>query len=144
MHIVMIVVLSAVLIGTASWVHHEMLLRTAAFLPRLAIVPHRRTLITVFASMVAHLLQIGLYALAYWIAERGLQLGELKGALAGNAGDYIYFSAATFTTLGVGDITAEGPLRLMAGAQSLNGLILITWSASFTYLSMQEFWQEGR
>ena len=36
------------------------------------------------------------------------------------------------------------PLRILVGTESLNGLILITWSASFTYLSMEKFWQDHR
>jgi hypothetical protein len=34
-------------------------------------------------------------------------------------------------------------MRLIASVESLNGLVLIGWSASFTYLSMERFWQDG-
>jgi hypothetical protein len=34
-------------------------------------------------------------------------------------------------------------MRLIAGIESLNGLVLIGWSASFTYLTMEEFWGRG-
>jgi hypothetical protein len=40
----------------------------------------------------------------------------------------------------VGDPDARGPLRLIAGVKSLNGLVLIGWSASFTYLAMEKSW----
>lgn len=33
-----------------------------------------------------------------------------------------------------------GPLRLIVGIEALNGLLLITWSASFCYLNMQKDW----
>jgi hypothetical protein len=33
-------------------------------------------------------------------------------------------------------------LRIIAGVESLNGLVLIGWSASFTYLSMEQFWED--
>jgi hypothetical protein len=49
-----------------------------------------------------------------------------------------------FTTLGTGDLVVSGPLRLIAGVESLNGLVLIGWSASFTYLSMEKFWEAHR
>ena len=34
-----------------------------------------------------------------------------------------------------------GTLRLVAGVEALNGLILITWSASFAFLVMQRRWR---
>ena len=49
-----------------------------------------------------------------------------------------------FTTLGFGDLNPLGALRIIASLKSLTGLVLIGWSASFTYLSMQEFWEEHR
>jgi hypothetical protein len=33
-----------------------------------------------------------------------------------------------------------GPVRLLSGVEALNGLMLIGWSASFTYLTMEKFW----
>jgi hypothetical protein len=35
----------------------------------------------------------------------------------------------------------EGPLRLLASFEPLNGLILIAWSGSFTYLEVQRHWR---
>jgi hypothetical protein len=37
------------------------------------------------------------------------------------------------------DLFPHGPLRIVAGIETLNGFILIGWSASFTYLSMEKF-----
>jgi len=65
-------------------------------------------------------------------------------AMAGPGGFSIgicmYFSAETYTSLGFGDITPVGPIRLLAGIEALNGLLLIGWSASFTYIAMERFW----
>jgi len=55
----------------------------------------------------------------------------------------LYFSAETYTSLGFGDLIPIGPLRLLAGAEALNGLVLIGWSASFTYIAMERFWSPG-
>jgi hypothetical protein len=54
--------------------------------------------------------------------------------------DAIYFSASVFTTLGFGDLSPVGPIRFVAGTEALTGLVLIGWSASFTYLEMQRYW----
>lgn len=140
----LITLLSVALVIAASVLHYEVLLRVSALIPTLTIPPRRRTLVVVAAVMVSHMLQIGLYAVAYWVAIRLLGLGALSGTLEGNGFDYFYFSATTFTTLGVGDLALEGPLRILAGVESLNGLVLITWSASFTYISMEKFWLDQR
>ena len=52
----------------------------------------------------------------------------------------LYFSAETFTSLGFGDIVPTGSLRLLAGFEALNGLLLIGWSASYIYISMERYW----
>jgi len=62
------------------------------------------------------------------------------GHLEGDLLDYVYFSLATYTTLGVGDLHLCGAMRLIVVVESLNGLVLIGWSASFTYLTMEELW----
>ncbi|MEZ5703555.1 MAG: potassium channel family protein [Burkholderiaceae bacterium] len=80
-----------------------------------------------------------LYALVTWLAA---------GSLAGSAGaswlSCLYFSAETYTSLGFGDLTPVGPVRLLAGTEALNGLLLVAWSASFTYLSMERFWKPDK
>ncbi|HZP88302.1 MAG TPA: potassium channel family protein [Burkholderiales bacterium] len=93
-----------------------------------------------FAALAAHWLEILLYALAYWLLDEGAQLGWLAGEAVSDFNDYLYFSATSYTTLGVGDIYPTHALRLLAAAESLNGLLLIGWSASYTYLSMHRFW----
>ncbi len=131
------------LVVATSAVHYEVLRGASSLAPRLAIPARRRTLLTIAAAFFAHSIQIGLYATAYWACS-SFGLGRLVGAVEGHFYDYFYFSAATFTTLGLGDVVVEGPLRLLTGIESLNGLVLITWSASFTYLSMEKFWLDER
>jgi len=58
--------------------------------------------------------------------------------------DCIYFSAETYTSLGFGDVTPVGHMRLLVGVEALNGLLLVAWSASYTYLSMERFWSLGK
>ena len=53
---------------------------------------------------------------------------------------YFYFSAETYTSLGFGDLYPVGLLRLIAGIECLNGLVLIGWSTAFIYLAMRRFW----
>lgn len=58
--------------------------------------------------------------------------------------DYVYFSAITYTTLGYGDLVPTGPIRFLTGTEALIGLMLITWSASITFLEMQRHWSARR
>jgi hypothetical protein len=55
--------------------------------------------------------------------------------------DSIYFSAVCYSTLGLGDVVPTGAIRFVAGVESLTGFVLITWSASFTFLEMERFWR---
>jgi len=67
--------------------------------------------------------------------------GALHGEyFDGSLLDCIYFSFTVFTTLGFGDIFPEGNLRYLIGIESLTGLVLITWTASFLYYEMQRSW----
>lgn len=52
----------------------------------------------------------------------------------------MYFSAITYTTVGFGDFVPTGPVRFLAGTEALTGFLLITWSASFTFLEMRRYW----
>lgn len=53
------------------------------------------------------------------------------------------FSAETYSSLGYGEVIPGGALRLLAGVEVLNGLLLIGWSASFTYIAMERFWRDA-
>ncbi|MFZ0693339.1 MAG: potassium channel family protein [Alphaproteobacteria bacterium] len=54
--------------------------------------------------------------------------------------DYVYFSAITDASLGLGDVFPLGQARLLTGVEALNGLVLIGWSASFTDVIMKRLW----
>ncbi len=54
--------------------------------------------------------------------------------------DCLYFSVVTYTSLGFGDQIPVAHARLIAGVEALNGLLLIGWTASFTYLAMERYW----
>ena len=66
--------------------------------------------------------------------------GSLRGIGSSWLETFLYFSAETCSSLGVGDLIPNGPIRLLAGTEALNGLLLIGWSASYAYLAMERFW----
>lgn len=52
----------------------------------------------------------------------------------GLVGDFetsLYFSTATFSTVGYGDVVASGEWRLLTALEGLSGLLLIGWSTAY-------------
>ena len=93
-------------------------------------------------AIVAHLLEIILFEFAYiWLVPLD-QHGTIVGAGNLDWRDIFYFSAATYTATGYGDLVPTGNLRLFATIEALTGLIMIAWTASFAFLVMQRYWQK--
>jgi hypothetical protein len=65
--------------------------------------------------LIAHLVEVTLYAAACYASQTWLNLGRIDGHVEGGALDFFYFSITTYTTLGVGDLHPRGTLRLIAG-----------------------------
>ncbi len=122
-------------------IHYEVLRWTSQVLPRLRTPPRTRILVAITGILVAHLAEIGLFAGAYYVLHTHMKLGLIDGQFSGSALDFVYFSMTTYTTLGVGDLFPHGPLRIVVGVESLLGLVLIAWSASFTFVAMQTYWE---
>ena len=68
------------------------------------------------------------------------RIGGFAGLPVESFQDCLYFSVVTYTSLGFGDQVPVSHARLIAGVEALNGLLLIGWSASFTYLAMERYW----
>ncbi|WP_029040671.1 potassium channel family protein [Cucumibacter marinus] len=135
----MSIIFGIVLAGICVLIHYEALRWLSGHLDRLERIARRRLLVAIAVSFVAHLVEIALFAAAFWlIAATGF--GALTGEIDHDFSDYLYFSATSYTTLGVGDITPTDGMRMVAGIEGLTGLVMITWSASFTYLIMRKFW----
>jgi hypothetical protein len=130
--------ISALLIVLTVFVHYEILTGVAA-LQRHWQLPARIELLAIFfPTLAAHLTGICLYALVFAWAHDHPELGSLQGNIGASGADFLYFSLTCYTTLGVGDVYATGPMRIISGFEALNGLLLIAWSASFTFVSIKE------
>jgi hypothetical protein len=77
-------------------------------------------LIVVFGVFVLHTIEIWLYAGLY------RALGE-----TGSFEEALYFSTATFTTVGFGDVVLTPRWRLLSAIEGANGMILMAWSTAF-------------
>jgi hypothetical protein len=121
-------------------IHYEVLRHLNTQLQRWHIPDRFKVVVAILGSFMAHVMEIALYGATLYALVDGLDAGDLKGTAAGPWVSFLYFSAETYTSLGFGDLTPVGPVRLLVGTEALNGLLLIAWTASFTYLCMERFW----
>ncbi len=97
-------------------------------------------LMTMFVLLLAHVVEIWLFGLAFWGLSAQAGYGVIHGYSRLGLLDCVYFSVANYTTVGWGDLTAAGDIRFLAGTEALVGFMMITWSASFSYLVMNRAW----
>ena len=107
-------------------------------------LPHRLKMFLVlvcifFVHIVTVLVYGGLY---YWMMRHdyGYLFHTSTQAHVHDLSEYIYFSVVTYSSLGMDDVLPSGRVRFLSGAEVLNGMVLIAWSASYTYISMEKFW----
>jgi hypothetical protein len=150
------------LIPAEQWAEHALVAFAALFVTALVVVIHYEglhwlahrysgrapkrdrgvMLRIIFALLGLHIVEIWCYGLVFWGLLMVPGAGFVHGAHGlDNLFDAIYLSATTYTTLGFGDLAPVGAIRLVSGMESLTGFLLITWSASFTYLEMSRYWR---
>lgn len=135
----LVVAACALLIAATTLVHYEVLKALQARLPASPIPDRAKVLLVVFATLAAHLVAIAMYGAGFYLLVQDLGVGSF-GSARPTLAECLYFSAETYTSLGFGDVVPVGPVRLLAGVEALNGLVLIGWSASYAYVAMQQYW----
>lgn len=92
--------------------------------------PVRRVILTVtaiFTLMAGHLVQVGLWALRYY------SWGEIGGFV-----NSVYFSLASFTTVGASELQLS-PLHRMTGAiEAATGMLMFGWSTALLVSFIQK------
>ena len=122
--------------------HYKVLLWLGRRVPIMNLDDQARVLIIVLVLFVAHIVEIGFYSAAYASSILLLDLGTFQGAVVDDVMSYLYYSGVIYTSLGLGDIFPEGHIRFITAVETLNGFLLITWSASFTFLAMGRLWPD--
>ena len=90
-------------------------------LPRLTVAPRLRVLLIVVPIFAIHIVNIWLYAAAFFLIEHFTSIGVLAGrnqfagVLYESFVNALYFSATTYTSLGFGDIVPTNDLRMLTG-----------------------------
>lgn len=132
-----------VLLVLTTLIHYEVLRMLTAALPAVGIPARAKLIVVIISAFFAHAAEIVLYAVVIYVFVRYLGLGTLGEASRFSLTQCLYFSAETYSSLGYGDVVPGGDLRLLAGMEVLNGLLLIGWSASYTYIAMERFWRDA-
>jgi hypothetical protein len=138
-----VVLTSVVLTSLCVVLHYEVLNLCNRFLSKLSHQRRRRVLLLMFIILSTHVTEIWMFGAGYLILVRGAGLGALTGLPTMGLPDFVYFSAVTYATVGFGDVVPTGAIRFLAGLESLTGFLMITWSASYTFLEMQRDWRPG-
>jgi len=125
--------------------HYEGLRYFTNWMTNTRLRPRLRIVLMIYGLLLLHMLEIWLFGIGYWVLANNVGYGLVVGLTDTSVlVDYVYFSATVYSTLGFGDLLPTGPLRFMVGVESVTGLLLITWSASFTYLEMIQYWRKER
>lgn len=140
----LMVVLATVLsVCAVVLVHYEGLgVLSAVLYKRKEQQQRRKVLYGIFAVLSLHIIEIWIFGITVWLLLQYPNAGGMVGAHPLNLFDGVYLSAMTYTTVGFGDVAPIGPIRFLAGTMSLTGFVLITWSASFTFMEMERFWRK--
>jgi hypothetical protein len=140
-----VVLATAAVIALVIGLHYEVLRACIRYLPSVSHRRRRRVVILIFVILMTHAVEIWFFAFAYYFLLQVQMFGSIEGSVEiATLIDYAYFSGMVYTTVGFGDLVPHGAIRFMAGMEALTGLVMITWSASFTFLEMQRDWPAAR
>lgn len=135
---------TSVVMVVAVMLHYEVSVLLTRWVATTHLTHRRRILMLVFGLLILHIVEIWLFGGAAWFLVTIMKSGVITNVLDQvdfDFLDFVYFSAVTYTTVGYGDLWPIGPVRFLYGAESLIGLVLITWSASLTFIEMQRHWR---
>jgi hypothetical protein len=136
--------INSLIVAISVMLHYEFLYRLTLLIPNMGLNHRYRIVVGVFGALIAHTIEIWVFAFAYYMMNRTEGWGQLAGNFDDSLLDCVYFSFTVFTTLGFGDIVPSGDLKYLTGLESLTGLVLITWTASFLFVEMQKYWADRR
>lgn len=124
---VTIVIHGTALFAIVHWVRHERAVEHlgAGFWPDLGIVA-----IAVLIALIAHLTEIGTWALLF------LLFGEFQAF-----GMAFYHSAVNYTTLGYGDIVMSPAWRSLGPIEAADGLLMFGFSTAMIYAVIQRMFR---
>ena len=132
-------IISLSLIGASTAIFYEILAHIWVNLPRLNGHPRLQIITTIFAVFLGHTAIVWLFGVSYYVLDKQFDFGTLGGNITHEMLEYVYFSAVSYSSLGLGDVYPTEGLQLLVGVEAILGLILIGWSVTFTYLVTEKY-----
>ena len=139
-NIIKAIAISVLMVLITSSIFYEILHATLKLIAKYNLRTRPLMLVLIISIFSAHTISVWLYGCLYWGGIHWLGFEALSGIDYNNFFGYIYFSAATYSSLGIGDVFPHGAVQFIAGVEVLNGLMLIGWSVMFSYFSVQKLW----
>ena len=139
--------LAAVLVLATIGIHYEIMrIVSDVVMPWSLKRFHDRRVIMlmIVVLMLGHIIEIWMFALTMLGMTLSTDVVYLSGDFDKSLSAFLYFSAVNYTSTGYGDISPHGIMRSISVSEALVGLMMIAWSASFTYLKMEQIWQLRR
>ena len=141
MYLLQVIMISILLVLLCVVMHYEFLHYWPKLDKFISNKPRGRILRLALCLILLHSIEIIIFGLGFWSLGDSNSFIYLSGENTFSLADCIYYASAVYTTVGFGDIVPLGPLRFLTGLEGLVGFLLITWSASFTFLEMQRYWE---
>lgn len=136
-----VVLLTVAIVVACVVLHYEALSWLTGWLKKVHMKARQHILVLIFAILLFHVAEIWIFGMGYWALISNDGHGGLMASHAIGFLDCVYYSAVCFTTLGLGDVIPTGAVRFLTGTEALTGFVLLTWSASFTFVEMERFWR---
>ena len=122
--------------------HYEALVFASAFVNRVAGTARVGVALAVVLALAAHTVEVMLYAGGWWVL---IDAGLVRLSVpAPSPMETVYFSGSVYTSLGFGDIVPVQGGRILAVSEAVTGLVLIAWTASYTFFEMRSHWETQR
>jgi hypothetical protein len=134
----MLVVATIFLPLLAVGLHYELLVLASAAVRILPGSGRADVVLAVVLALVAHVIEVVAFGIGWLVLIRAgvVELSVPSPTLS----EIIYFSGSVYTSLGFGDIVPVDSGRFLVVLEAVTGLVLIAWTASFTFYQMREGW----
>ncbi len=137
-----IIALTLLILLLCVAIHYEFLFRLSGIIERARFPARINVMLAICLAIVAHVVEIWIFALGYYLSLHFTQLGGFIGEQpVADIWDCLYLSFVCYSTLGFGDIIPVGWVRFLVGTEAMMGLVFIAWTASFMYIQMERYWQ---
>jgi hypothetical protein len=144
MDFVFTLALSIVIVVLTILVNYEVLNIVWKHIPKIEKSPRKCIVYIMLAILAGHTFAVWIYGFGY------LMIAEIfyKEALIEQGFDgfiqYLFASAQIYSSFGGAELFSLGTMRFLASIEALNGIVMVAWTFSLTYVVIDKTWQLPR